>query len=271
MGKILYTKEDVSTSLPDELREHFSQFITRMINFNEQGDGDKKRKNAEEINFIFRLVADERMASVWQKLFKINSDKTIIFFPASVSLIYSEFKIFNSFDPILHKYHLAPRSFFDTKPTIERLEGMVLACKDLLKESKRHTFYTTEFDFEEYDRDQLIGESEHNEFVRGIKNYLTRLEQVLFYYKSNLDKSELESYLANPVSRKKSTDNAEALLWAKKLQVIILRFYGKPLNKELGTMISALFPDDKRCYDEDYIAKITKSVRIAHKKLEDSF
>ncbi len=251
MSKILYTEKDIPASLPDELQEHFFQYLARMIHSNELVDDDKKRKNAEEINFTFRLVADERMVPVWQKLFKINSKKTTTLFPGSVMMIYSGFKIYNSFDPILQKYHLAPRSLFDTKPKIKRLEYMLAACKDLLEESKFHTFYTTEFDFEEYDRDQLIGESEHHEFTDGIKSYLIRLEQVLSYYKSNLEESELKSYIANPVSRKKSVDNAEALLWAKKLQVIILRFYGKPLNKELGTMISALFPDDERCYDED--------------------
>ena len=156
------------------------------------------------------------------------------------------------------------------KPKIRALENMADLCKDLLTTSELHTLYTTEFDFEEYDKNSLVGESEHGHFTGEVKNYLTRLEQVLSYHKSNLDETEAASFLANPTSRKRSVDNAEALLWAKRLKVIFLRFYKKPLNKEIGTMVSALFPEDERLYDEDYIAKITKEVAKIIKKSEDS-
>lgn len=271
MSKILYTEKDIPRWLPEEVRRSAINRLKYLENLrlNPKITGDESslkfqnnldEKTSEAVNFVYRLAVDERMKPVWQKLFKINKDRT--------SRLLQDLEFHRSFSCQPNQPQFI--NVFDYRPKIAILKSTIKKCENLLSfVSDSHTFYTTEFDFEEYDRSELIGEREHDEFVGNLATYLNRLKKLLAYHEANGERFEAKSYLMNPASRKKSIDNAEAILWAKKVKTLILRFYKKPLNKEVGTIISVLFDDD-HLYDEDYIAKITKSVKNALKKSEDS-
>lgn len=89
MTQINFTEKDVPRSLPEDFRKHSIEYLERI---NESVHSDKpdqsRQKTANEINFIFRLIVDDRMIPVWRKLFEMNPEKTLILFPASISLIY---------------------------------------------------------------------------------------------------------------------------------------------------------------------------------------
>lgn len=270
MSQILYTEKDIPRWLPEEVRQSAIGRLKYLENLRvkqaQQNDDSLlefraklDKKTSEAVNFVYRLAVDERMKPVWQKLFKINKDRTVrllqdLEFQRSFLYRVDEAQFFNA---------------FDYKPKIQIVKLAIRRCEDLLDFTDNfHASYTTEFDFEEYNRSELIGEQEHYKFTDSLKTYLDRLKEVLSYHKANQESFEAASYLMNPVSRKENIDNAEAILWAKKVKTLLFRFYKKPLNKEVGTIISVLF-DDGNSYDEDYISKITKDVKSALKKSED--
>ena len=253
LENIIYTEKVIPRWLPKEVRD---SAIERL---NYLSELDKKRKIDQDtssgINFAYRLFIDERMKVVWEKLLKINKKSTLRL-PKSIELLHS----------FHHKDHLF---IFDPTPKINTLETMISLCEGILDCEEMHTMYTTEFDFEEFDQNYLIGEREHTEFIDSLNIYLTRLKQILSHEQKNREISDARFYISNPISQKKNIENAEAIFWAKRIKALFLSFYKKPLNKEIGVIVSVLFDSDEYCYDEDYIAKITRDTQKKFKKLED--
>ncbi len=272
MNKILYKAEDFPRWLPDEVKNEAIARLDYLKNLDEnkkllsikenlRNSGISTTDPSKGINFFYKLLVDERMKNVWNKLFKINKEQTV----KLLRSLETNYTIF--YNPEITQF----TNLYDKKQKMEILKSTIDKCANLLEYTGYfHTVYTTEFDFEEYNRSELMGESDHNEFINNLKHYKNRLEEILSFHKENQEKFKTISYLENPISRKSKVDNAEAILWAKKLKFIFLSRYKRPLNKEIGIIISILFDDENHCYDEDYIAKTTRDIKVSIKKMEDS-
>lgn len=259
MKEIIYQEQDLPRWLPEEVRQAAIKRIQYLEKKLEEGKISKK--SLDGINFFLKILVDERMKKVWNRLFKINNKATS--------------NLLRSLEFLYIFYDQKGLQFYDlhgTDTKISFMKDVINQCEELLKFTNSvHTTYTTEFDFEEYDREKIMGESEHEIFTITLKIYVARLQEILSYHKKNKEKSDSMSYLQNPISRKKSIENSQAILWAKKIKTLFLRLYKKPLNDEIGTIIYVLFgKEDGQVYDADYIAKITKSAATHLEKMEDS-
>jgi hypothetical protein len=271
MGKILYEEKDIPRWLPDELRESVTKKLIFLENFRKNkkpptGDSSEKfipqltDRTSDSINFIYKLLVDKRMETTWNKLFKIDKKKTIQFV-----------KDLDTNHPLSNRIKGNEFMPFSEKFKIDFITSLVSKCDDLLDFSKRfHCLYSDSDGFKNYDKSKLINGIESDQFIASLEAHSTKLKGIVSFYKENQERIDAGSYLERPISRKASVDNAKALFWAKKIKSMFLESYKKPLNKEIGIMISVLFEDEKYCYDADYIAKITKDVKTAFDIMEDS-
>jgi len=226
------------------------------------------RDRFENGRIFFRpLFIDERMKVVWEKLFKINSDSTV--------------KLMLSLEAMHILYKMDKEEFLDlykTKQKKSAIETSLSACKQLLSSTNSvYKNYTYDLQFEK-NNDPIFGrlmdDSEYDNFKNGVKKYIKRLEEILFYYEVFEERLDELAYLQNPISNKKSAKKSactpEAILWAKKLKVHFLESYKKPLHQEIGTIISILFDDNPNWGVSNHVAKITQDIGTTFKKLEDS-
>jgi hypothetical protein len=222
------------------------------------------RDRFENGRIFFRpLFIDERMKVVWKKIFKINSDSTV--------------KLMLSLEKMHMLYKQDAEEFLDPYKAKQKrlaIEASLAACKQLLSTTNSvYKAYTFDLPFEKNNNpifDRIMYDSEYDNFKNGVKKYIKRLEEILFYYEVFEERLDELAYLQNPISRKKSVHNSEAILWAKKLKAHFLESYKKPLHQEIGTIISILFDDNPNWGDSNYVAKITQDVGTTFKKLEDS-
>jgi len=118
----------------------------------------------------------------------------------------------------------------------------------------------------------LHGDITYNLFYH-IEQFEKGLNKILNHYKNNKEVIERNYYLQSPISRKSNIDNKDLILYARKVKLYFLKYYKKPLNKEIATIINVVFQDNNFIADADYIAKITKKIDKEYEtsiKMEDS-
>ncbi len=296
ISKIPLEAKNLPTWLPKEIldsefnqEESFSkrnkELRNSIIPYKKDNIEDSVRRGKR---FIYGLFHEEILKNFWKKLVKINPDKTfrLIWNIENLFTFYRGIDISNFDSEKINKF--AKKAYINNnnfgfidvlfRSELNKLENATLAlreCQNLIKTLKgTYSSYTTEFDFEDWNKDEYIGETEHYQFMDDLEKYTSRLSQLVANGEKERKRNEFMAKIENPISRKNSTENSEAILWAKKLKVLFLRIYDKPFNKEIGNLISVIFGDNEKIiYDADYIAKITKEVHNSfrkRKKMEDS-
>jgi hypothetical protein len=100
------------------------------------------------------------------------------------------------------------------------------------------------------------------------------LKKIINHYEKNRGVFDRLDYMQSPTSRKSSIKNSRAIYLARLIKIHFLTHYKRPLNKEIGEILSVLFGDNNDVfYDADYVAKVTKDADKTYKmaqKMEDS-
>ena len=205
----------------------------------------------------FKIGTNIQMKPVWEKLNKVNSFRVsglFLFLGGLISINYG-MTSFDKKEKIIND-HL--KLINDFKNKINDEDAIYSSYNpNMLKKNEIHF---------------LHGDITYNLFYH-IEQFEKGLNKILNHYKNNKEVIERNYYLKSPISRKSNINNRDLIFYARKVKLYFLKYYKKPLNQEIATIINLVFQDNDFIADADYIAKITKKIDKEYKasiKMEDS-
>lgn len=220
---------------------------------------DKYYNRLFRLHNAFKIGTNIQMKPVWEKLNKVNSFRAsgLFLFLEDLELnLHNESKMsFDKKEKIINN-HLKLINDFKSKINDE---DVIYSSynPNMLKKNEIHF---------------LHGDITYNLFYH-VDEFEKGLNKILNHYKNNKEAIERGYYLQSPISRKSNINNKDSILYARKVKLYFLKYYKKPLNQEIATIINVAFQDNDFIADADYIAKITKKIDEEYKtsiKMEDS-
>lgn len=248
---------------------------------------DKKMNKKEWNEYLNRikvsinslvLITDESMKDVWLKLDKINTenlpklfnDIKNMYFNILPSPSFNKDNADNLFHSILSIKTREYKELIEEDPShfLDLLEGvqhyievdMELIAPDgadCLDGDERYPYNNTNWNLKITDMEYSLFKNILNKIIEKIKNRIEYNKQ---------ERLKINEFLNNPISRKQKLENADEILFIKKLYLKMLKHFKKPCYNEISIIDEVLF---NGCHIENDIMKLVKPVKEKIKKLEN--
>ena len=220
------------------------------------------KEAVDRFHFTTKLLFDCRMKGVWGKLYKINPEET------------------NELFSFISGYTLAKRETpiedHGHNPKISAVRLNLRLCEELIEKFQKNEGMYSSFNPsapKSNSRLWLHGDVT-DAFYSGLEVYIKGLKKIINHYEKHRGVFDRLDYINSPFSRKRLIKNSEAIYLARVTKLHFLKNYQRPLNKEIGEILSVLFGDTSDVgFDSDYVAKVTKEADKTYKtaqKMEDS-
>jgi hypothetical protein len=239
-----------SNKLPYSVRRKFDVFFN---------DYTTDYLNGIEINSVediyyfalFISVFNDDCADVWQKLNDKNEDATQEFC--------WKFCIFASeihFNEELRQYCK------DEIDQITNLKGSLIGCLSSMENVV--TFDSVRLqEMNDNEKESVLRSDDFEIFKNSILHYLKKLDKVENALHLEIKKQEEDAEYRKHNSRKQAIENAEAIFFMKHFKDLFVKYFNKPMYREVATFINEIFSTD---YSDEDIRQITKTRAYKNKK-----